>query len=110
MTLQQRSALLDDVHEAARKVESAPAGGGEEAQDQSEEMSRVNRRRIELIKRKALSPAEERELEALQGKMNAFVDEKYPLPFAALERMEEFAQKLQDRTPQDRTPQDRDAK
>ena len=109
MTLQQRSALLDDARQdVTRKAEPAPTSGRENAQEQAEAMSRVNQRRIELIKRKALSPAEEQELEALQAEVNAFVDEKYPLPFAALERMEGFAQNLQQNLQQ--KLQDRDPK
>ena len=103
MKLQQRSALRDDVRETGE----TPAGAGEEAQsqrEQAEALSRINRRRLELINRRTLSPAEERELDELQARMSAHVNAEHPLPFAALERMEEFARRLQDRAPQDRDP------
>ncbi len=67
------------------------------AEYRQELMSGINQRRVELIRRKSLSPAERQELEELQTRMSGLVNAQYPLPFAALEQMEVFAQQLKGR-------------
>ena len=45
-------------------------------------------RRVELIRKKERSAAEERELSELQARVRAYVNDKYPLPFSGLEKLE----------------------
>jgi hypothetical protein len=56
----------------------------------------INKRRIELIRKRDLSTSEQEELADLQIRMRRYMNTRYPLPFPALERLEEFAQKLND--------------